>query len=45
MVSVAWQGKTQTTVPAGGLTCGAGLYGNENERRVVSATLQIANLN
>ncbi|WP_019449179.1 type IV pilus modification protein PilV [Cupriavidus sp. BIS7] len=45
MVSVAWQGKTPTTAPAGGLTCGAGLYGNENERRVVSATLQIANLN
>jgi len=45
MVSVAWQGKTQTTAPVAGLACGKGLYGNENQRRVVSATLQIANLN
>jgi type IV pilus assembly protein PilV len=45
MVSVAWQGKTQTTAPVSGLACGKGLYGNENQRRVVSATLQIANLN
>ncbi|AQV92778.1 type IV pilus modification protein PilV [Cupriavidus necator] len=45
LVSVAWQGKVQTSAPASGLTCGKGLYGNETLRRVVSATLQIANLN
>ena len=45
LVSVAWQGKTATTAPVSGLACGKGLYGNENQRRVVSATLQIANLN
>ena len=45
LVSVAWQGLVATAVPAATLTCGTGLYGNENLRRVGSVTLQIANLN
>jgi len=45
LVSVAWQGKGQTTAPVSGLGCGKGLYGNEAQRRVVSLPLQIANLN
>ncbi len=45
LVSVAWQGKAPTSAPVSGLSCGKGLYGNEALRRVVSATLQIANLN
>ena len=48
-VSVAWQGIIPTGAPldANGnvLTCGTGLYGNENLRRVVSTTVRIANLN
>ncbi|WP_316152828.1 type IV pilus modification protein PilV [Cupriavidus sp. BIC8F] len=45
VVSVAWQGKNKTAAPVAGLACGKGLYGDEAQRRVVSATLQIANLN
>lgn len=45
LVSVAWQGKNKTAAPVAGLPCGKGLYGDETRRRVVSATLQIANLN
>lgn len=45
LVSVAWLGKAPSTAPISGLSCGKGLYGNEAQRRVVSATLQIANLN
>nr|WP_311528144.1 type IV pilus modification protein PilV [uncultured Ralstonia sp.] len=45
LVSVAWQGKAPTSAPVSGLSCGKSLYGNEAQRRVVSATLQIANLN
>lgn len=44
-VSVAWQGKNKTAAPVAGLPCGKGLYGDESQRRVVSTTLQIANLN
>jgi type IV pilus assembly protein PilV len=48
-VSVAWQGVIPTAAPldASGnvLTCGTGLYGNENLRRVVSTTVRIADLN
>jgi type IV pilus assembly protein PilV len=45
VVSVAWQGKGETAAPVSGLVCGTGLYGDETQRRVVSVTLQIANLN
>jgi len=45
LVSVAWQGNSKTVAPGAGLGCAMGLYGDETQRRVVSATLQIANLN
>jgi type IV pilus assembly protein PilV len=45
LVSVAWQGISSTAAPVSGLACGRGLYGNEIQRRIVSTTLQIANLN
>lgn len=45
LVSVAWQGMASTTAPVSGLACGSGLYGTESQRRIVSTTLQIANLN
>ncbi len=41
-VAVAWQGITDTVTPA--VACAKGLYGAETKRRVVSSTLQIANL-
>jgi len=47
-VSVAWQGVIPTDAPldAAGIpiTCGTGLYGNENVRRAVSTTVRIATL-
>ncbi|MHA7679579.1 type IV pilus modification protein PilV [Cupriavidus sp. PET2-C1] len=45
LVSVAWLGMGKTVAPGAGLGCGKGLYADETRRRVVSATLQIANLN
>jgi type IV pilus assembly protein PilV len=45
LVSVAWQGLADSAAPAASLNCGAGLYGSEAKRRVVSASLKIANLN
>lgn len=39
--SVAWQGLGKTAAPPAGLTCGKNLYGDEAQRRVVSATLRI----
>ena len=45
VASVSWQGIVATSAPAANLTCGKGLYGNENLRRVVSTSLQIADLN
>ncbi|MFJ1257020.1 hypothetical protein [Cupriavidus sp. CuC1] len=44
LVSVAWQGKGKTAAPTAGLGRGKGLNGDEALRRVVSTTLQIANL-
>jgi len=47
-VSIAWQGLIATGAPldAGGaaITCGTGLYGNENLRRAVTTTVRIATL-
>ena len=46
-VSVAWQGMTATVDPTSvdpTWLCGAGLYGPESQRRIVSITLNIANL-
>lgn len=44
LVSVAWQGVGLTTAPPAGLPCAAGLYGNDAQRRVVSLTIEMANL-
>ena len=44
-VSVAWQGVAATVAPAATLTCGQNLYPSETVRRVVTATLRIADLN
>lgn len=46
-VSIAWQGLISTTQPLSvdpALTCGKDLYGDEAQRRIVSTTLQIADL-
>lgn len=45
MVIIAWQGLGSTAAPLSSLSCGNNLYGNEAQRRVVSQTLRIANLN
>lgn len=44
MVSVAWQGMGKTFAPTDSPACGANAYGDEDQRRVVTATLQIAKL-
>jgi type IV pilus assembly protein PilV len=47
-VSVAWQGLSETKDPAtvdAALTCGAGNYGGEARRRIVSITFPMACLN
>ncbi len=41
-VAVAWQGMSPTSVPAN--NCGTGQYDDEQKRRVVTATLRIADL-
>lgn len=43
-ITVVWQGRTPTAAPSAGLTCGAGLYGAETNRRAVSTIVSIANL-
>lgn len=43
-VSVAWQGMGNTNAPVAALVCAKNQYSDEKQRRVVSATLQIANL-
>ncbi len=45
LVSVAWQGLGNSAAPNAGLNCGKDQYGDEAQRRIVSATLTIANLN
>lgn len=42
VVSVAWQGLSETGAPAN--TCGQNLYGNDAQRRVVSRTVRFATL-
>ena len=42
-VSVAWQGNGKTAVPPG-VSCATDLYGDDAQRRAVTAPLQIANL-
>lgn len=42
-VSVAWQGNGKTATPAG-VNCATDLYGDETQRRAISAPVQIADL-
>lgn len=44
-LSVVWQGIGPTVAPPANLTCGQNLYPSEAMRRVVTATLRIADLN
>ena len=44
IISVVWQGLSDTAAPAAGLNCGNGLYGSSAKRRVVSTVLSIADL-
>lgn len=41
LVSVAWQGITPTKAPDAALTCASGQYGNELNRRVITARVKI----
>ncbi|HET7832108.1 MAG TPA: type IV pilus modification protein PilV [Gallionella sp.] len=41
VISVAWQGLGETVAPPASLNCGAGLYGSETRRRVVSLPVRI----
>ncbi|RJG03972.1 type IV pilus modification protein PilV [Noviherbaspirillum sedimenti] len=43
-ISVAWQGLGDSVAPPSAVACGKNQYNNENHRRVVSTTLQIATL-
>lgn len=43
-LSVAWEGKAETTAPPAALSCGVNQYGNEKLRRVVSMRIRIASL-
>lgn len=43
-ISVAWQGLGDSAPPPAGLGCGAGLYGSEAMRRVVSLPIRFATL-
>jgi type IV pilus assembly protein PilV len=47
LISVAWQGLNPSFAPTAGLTCAkqtTSLYGSDDQRRVVSTTVRIANL-
>lgn len=44
IVTVAWQGLMRTGAPASGLSCGKNLYGDEAQRRVVSAVVKLGTL-
>jgi len=44
VVSVAWQGLMKTATPSDGLPCAKNAYGDEEQRRVVSAVVQLAKL-
>jgi len=43
VVTVTWQGMFTTSVP-GGLTCAAGTYGDDAQRRAVSAVVRVPDL-
>ncbi|BBI99580.1 hypothetical protein FGKAn22_12730 [Ferrigenium kumadai] len=44
VISVAWQGLGDSAPPPASLSCGAGLYGSEAMRRVVSLPVRFATL-
>lgn len=44
LVSVAWQGLGDSASPPASLNCGAGLYGSEAMRRIVSLPVRFATL-
>jgi type IV pilus assembly protein PilV len=43
-VSVAWQGLNETSAPSDNLTCGKNQYGDEKQRRIVTAIVRIGDL-
>jgi type IV pilus assembly protein PilV len=43
-VTVVWQGLMQTAAPSAGLGCGTGTYGDDSQRRAVSAVVRIPTL-
>ncbi len=42
VIMVAWQGLNPTIAPGAALNCGAGLYGNDNQRRIMATTVTMA---
>lgn len=43
-VTVVWQGMSAASAPASDLSCGQNQYGDDRQRRVVSAVIQIGDL-
>lgn len=43
-ISVVWQGRSPAASPPAGNTCGAGLYGDERQRRVVMRSVRFGTL-
>ena len=44
LVSVAWQGRDETSAPPAGLPCGKDQYGDEKLRRAIGVRLQLADM-
>ncbi|HCU54759.1 MAG TPA: type IV pilus modification protein PilV [Gammaproteobacteria bacterium] len=44
VVTVTWQGLMKTTAPSSGLSCAKDTYGDDAQRRAVSAVVQLAKL-
>lgn len=44
LVQLVWQAKTKTSAPPAGLSCGQGLYGDEQYRRVLARWVRIIDL-
>jgi len=44
-ITVAWQGLAPTVAPLATVTCGQNLYSSEPQRRAITQTLRIGNLN
>lgn len=43
-VSIAWQGLHETSAPAQALSCGKDQYGDEKQRRIITALVRIGDL-